>query len=470
MKSCIKYFSIIIALNIFSILTPKETVAQGMVNFQVFYDNLSPYGQWVDYPNYGYIWVPMAGPDFFPYASNGHWVYTNYGWTWVSNYNWGWAPFHYGRWSYDDYYGWFWIPDNIWGPAWVVWSTSPDYYGWSPLGPNISIDFVIGGGYHPPHDHWIFVDHHHMGRNDINRYYGPRKNNQQYIDNSTVINNTYIDKRTNNTFISGPRKDDVQKATGTTVKIAEVKESSKPGESFENNQLKIFRPEISKPAKSDVRPAVIADKKDVKPITERSIQKGNEEKINNAGNKEPLPMDKVNPRTPQTGKQQNENVIPKSTDRQAPVQQNKQPYAVPQNDKAKPKSNQIENQQKQNESAKPTDKQAPVQQNKQPVIIPKSANEKSKPTREDKPQQQKAPVNINEKQAPVQQKPQPIITPQPLPVPKGNQQRQKEPNVPAPAPQRQQNLPPQTKPTNAPRIEPKVRTEKPIPPTPRKEE
>ena len=84
---------------------------------QVFYDELSPYGTWVNYPDYGYVWVPDAGSDFRPYATNGYWTYTDYGWTWVSNYIWGWAPFHYGRWFYDDYYGWAWVPGNEWAPA-----------------------------------------------------------------------------------------------------------------------------------------------------------------------------------------------------------------------------------------------------------------------------------------------------------------------------------------------------------------
>ena len=31
---------------------------------QVFYDQLSPYGQWIDYPDYGYVWQPNADADF----------------------------------------------------------------------------------------------------------------------------------------------------------------------------------------------------------------------------------------------------------------------------------------------------------------------------------------------------------------------------------------------------------------------
>src|SRR3569833_588337 len=67
---------------------------------QVFYDELSPYGSWIDYPDYGYVWAPAVDNDFRPYATNGSWVYSDYGWTWASGYDWGWATFHYGRWFY----------------------------------------------------------------------------------------------------------------------------------------------------------------------------------------------------------------------------------------------------------------------------------------------------------------------------------------------------------------------------------
>src|SRR6186997_2016511 len=78
------------------------------VSFQTFFTELSPYGQWVVDPEFGYIWIPDAGPGFRPYYSRGHWVMTGYGSMWVSDYSWGWAPFHYGRWAYSSYYGWVW--------------------------------------------------------------------------------------------------------------------------------------------------------------------------------------------------------------------------------------------------------------------------------------------------------------------------------------------------------------------------
>src|SRR2546423_1283489 len=91
---------------------PYAPVAQHEATYQVFYDELTPYGSWVNYPGYGYVWSPNVGEDFQPYSTNGHWVLSDDSWTWVSNYHWGWAAFHYGRWFYEDNYGWLWIPGN----------------------------------------------------------------------------------------------------------------------------------------------------------------------------------------------------------------------------------------------------------------------------------------------------------------------------------------------------------------------
>ena len=87
------------------------------VSFQIFYDQLGSYGQWVDYPDYGYIWIPYVRETFAPYSTNGYWVLTEYGWSWMSDYNWGWAVFHYGRWGFNNALGWFWVPGYEWGPS-----------------------------------------------------------------------------------------------------------------------------------------------------------------------------------------------------------------------------------------------------------------------------------------------------------------------------------------------------------------
>src|SRR5258705_12288373 len=117
MKTVIKIFILFIILNASTWMVPQKALSQVSVNFQIFYDDLSPYGNWVDNSEYGYVWVPRVPRGFYPYGSNGHWIYTYYGWTWISEYSWGWAPFHYGRWLYDSWDGWLWVPDNEWGPG-----------------------------------------------------------------------------------------------------------------------------------------------------------------------------------------------------------------------------------------------------------------------------------------------------------------------------------------------------------------
>ncbi len=120
--------------------TPPEVVVSppAPVTVNYFYDTLSPYGNWVMVNGYGRCWQPgvaIYNHDWQPYGDHGHWVYTDSGWYWVSDYSWGWAPFHYGRWFRDARFGWCWYPDTVWGPSWVTWRYSDDYYGWAPLPP-----------------------------------------------------------------------------------------------------------------------------------------------------------------------------------------------------------------------------------------------------------------------------------------------------------------------------------------------
>ena len=113
--------------------------AQVEVNVTIggFYDELAPYGRWVDC-SYGQCWVPeRVAADWQPY-SNGQWIYTDYGWTWVSEDPWGGSPYHYGTWTSIQGYGWSWVPGTVWAPAWVTWSYSNDYVGWAPLPPTVA--------------------------------------------------------------------------------------------------------------------------------------------------------------------------------------------------------------------------------------------------------------------------------------------------------------------------------------------
>jgi hypothetical protein len=271
MKTNKKFFAIILALVISSLIFQKQASAQqNNVSFQVFYDELSPYGQWVDFSNYGYVWIPDAGPDFVPYSTEGHWILTNYGWTWVSYYNWGWAPFHYGRWDYDNYYGWFWVPDNEWGPSWVNWRRADGYYGWRPMQPGFNTGF--GRDYNSYNDHWIFIRDRDIARYNINRYYVNRNDYDWAFSNSTVINNTYIDRNRNTTYVSGPARADVQRVIGRRVRPVTIQEKNGPGQDISNGQLRIYRPQVKMNSDMEKKPAPnrIADLNEVKRPSERN--------------------------------------------------------------------------------------------------------------------------------------------------------------------------------------------------------
>jgi hypothetical protein len=269
MKQLIGIFALVITLNIIVAIFPERISAQSNdANYQEFYDQLSPYGQWIENPDYGYVWIPTAEPDFTPYLTNGYWVLTDDGWMWESNYDWGWAPFHYGRWDYNGSYGWFWVPDNQWGPSWVTWRRSEGYYGWAPMRPGVSINVSFGGSNRVPNNRWNFVRDRDIESHDISRNYIDRKNNITIINNSTVINKTYFDKKRNSTYVAGPGRADVQKITGKTIQPVAVNEKNKPGQSLTNNQVQIYRPQAQKNNSGHKpAPAKLTNLKDVKPIS-----------------------------------------------------------------------------------------------------------------------------------------------------------------------------------------------------------
>jgi hypothetical protein len=96
---------------------------------------LSPYGRWVDTPEYGRVWIPNGvPPDWQPYT-DGRWVYTGMGWSFAADVPWGGIVFHYGRWGWSSSLGWYWVPGYVWAPAWVSWRYSGGHVCWSPFGP-----------------------------------------------------------------------------------------------------------------------------------------------------------------------------------------------------------------------------------------------------------------------------------------------------------------------------------------------
>lgn len=120
-----------------SVAESVPTTAPAPVTVNEFYNNLAPYGTWVEVEGYGRCWRPTTviyDSAWRPYCDRGHWVYTDCGWYWDSDYSWG-ITFHYGRWFRHAHWGWCWLPDTVWAPSWVTWRSNDDYCGWAPLPP-----------------------------------------------------------------------------------------------------------------------------------------------------------------------------------------------------------------------------------------------------------------------------------------------------------------------------------------------
>ena len=66
-----------------------------------FYDQLAPYGQWIEVEDYGPCWRPNDSPPGWRPYTLGRWAYTDEcGWFWVTDEPFGWCCYHYGRWAF----------------------------------------------------------------------------------------------------------------------------------------------------------------------------------------------------------------------------------------------------------------------------------------------------------------------------------------------------------------------------------
>jgi hypothetical protein len=211
-----------------------------------FYDELQPYGLWVSFRPYGYVWIPgHVGYNWRPYTQ-GHWVWTDYGWTWVSNERWGWIAFHYGRWGWDRRLGWFWVPDILWGPAWVAWRWGDAHVGWAPLPPGA--DFIPGRGFGRrqwdiPGHYWNFVRGRDFMDRRIDRWVLPLERNTTIIAFTRFDVN--INERDRRVVNDGVDVDWVRRETNTRIDRFNLKDSTRPGQDREEGRdLVVSRPQI----------------------------------------------------------------------------------------------------------------------------------------------------------------------------------------------------------------------------------
>ncbi|RCL35880.1 MAG: hypothetical protein DBX00_07150 [Verrucomicrobia bacterium] len=176
---------------------------------QIFFAELSRFGEWFETQDYGFVWQPMAlgtNPAWRPYT-RGRWVNSDQGWTWLSDEPFGWAVYHYGRWVLLAEHGWVWVPGDDWAPAWVSWRQNDDYLGWAPLPPETLYDEVYD--YDPGIDLAYDVSPEYYNFVPVDHFYEPV--HSHCVPRTTVVtiiistrNVTRFSMRENHVHCGGP--------------------------------------------------------------------------------------------------------------------------------------------------------------------------------------------------------------------------------------------------------------------------
>jgi len=228
---------------------PQEPYDQGYYGNQSgvdFYGYLDPFGLWVSFSPYGYVWVPRnMGYSWRPYL-RGHWIWTDDGWTWASMEQWGWLVYHYGRWGWEPRLGWYWVPGNVWGPAWVAWRWGDLYIGWAPLPPGAN--FIPGRGlgrrnFEIPGHYWNFVRGRDFMDRSLDRWILPPERNLTIINRTTLEVNIRV--QNNRVVDEGIGIDRVRRMTNQVVERHALKEARQPGETrVEGRDVVIYKPQI----------------------------------------------------------------------------------------------------------------------------------------------------------------------------------------------------------------------------------
>jgi hypothetical protein len=218
-----------------------------VVNQQIFYESLAPYGSWVEVPSYGWCWQPtvaVVNSSWIPYGDGGRWVWTDRGWYWHSSYTWGWGPYHYGRWHRHGRHGWVWVPGYDWAPAWVAWRSTPTYCGWAPLPPechwrsgvgfswvngrsSVSVGFGIG------HDWWFATTWNRFCEPVRPVHRLPSHGVRQFVHDSriTVAGGNAVNIRGNNNTViinNGVSREEVQRHTRDEIRRTEIRDVNSP--------------------------------------------------------------------------------------------------------------------------------------------------------------------------------------------------------------------------------------------------
>jgi len=290
-KVSFRLYSIIMAGILLASPLQRVYAQEVVASYQTFYDQMSPYGQWVSDAQYGDVWVPNAAPGYRPYATNGHWAMTDYGNMWVSDEPYGWAVYHYGRWTYNPYYGWVWIPGHEWAPAWVSWRSGGGYYGWAPMGPG----YEAGGSYAYPDNYWVFVSPGYLYNPNVYNYYDANRN-YYYCQHTVYMHETYEDHGMRYNY--GPRREVIERESHQPVQVYRISNAGDARETrISGNTVSIYRPAINPASERTSHPsnAIRATQPIGKP---QEISRGHE-------NEQPAFRQEMQRQAPQTRSQNN---------------------------------------------------------------------------------------------------------------------------------------------------------------------
>ena len=229
------------------------TVAPAAGSDEPFYDDLAPYGRWINVSGPGWVWSPYnVQAGWRPYQV-GHWVFTDYGWTWASDEEFGSVVYHYGRWHQDPRYGWLWVPGTEWGPAWVAWHEGGGYVGWAPLPWQVSFRAEVGldwGGVNISIEpsRWCFVNARYLVDPGLRGRIEPSSRNVTLVRvTRNITNYTFVDNRIVN---EGVRVEAIGRAVGHTIPRYRVAQADSPevsrGGKVRGEEFVVFRPDPSR--------------------------------------------------------------------------------------------------------------------------------------------------------------------------------------------------------------------------------
>ncbi|MDD5360729.1 MAG: hypothetical protein PHN88_01245 [Ignavibacteria bacterium] len=264
------------------------------VDYKEFYDQLAPYGEWVEVnaaeigvkvnttslktPNNNdftisnilgiktayadasagmiFVWRPspefavvgssVESPQYTPY-NNGQWVNTDAGWYFRAPTAWEETVHHHGRWVRSPDAGWMWVPGRVWAPAWVDWRQDDEYVSWAPLGPSSYFNSGKLNNSRCNDDDYYIVERKHFIDPDIYRYSSPYYESGNRIPMNLMIGTAGL-VYTNDMIVNrGPDVNIIQKYYTSNINVVNINHVRNFNEvRYTDRQFNVYSPNFKK--------------------------------------------------------------------------------------------------------------------------------------------------------------------------------------------------------------------------------